>query len=87
MVDYLEELFNVENEREEIGESLKVEGPVKGIESEEEREALRGMKNNKAPGISKINIDMLNAGGEHCLMHMVNRHTESGMRGREHTKK
>ena len=58
MSDYFEELFNVENEREEIGESLKVEGPVKGIEAEEVRETLKGIKNSKAPGISEINVDI-----------------------------
>ena len=35
-----------------------MEGPVKGIEAEEVRETLGGMKNNKVPGISEINVDI-----------------------------
>ena len=43
----------------------KVEGPEKGIEVEEVREAMSGMKSNKAPG-----VDMLRAGDEECLIWM-----------------
>ena len=28
------------------------------------------MKSNKAPGVSKVSIDMLRAGGEECLIWM-----------------
>ena len=48
----------------------KVEGPEKGIEVEEVREAMSGMKSNKAPGVSEVSIDMLTAGGEECLFRM-----------------
>ena len=42
----------------------KVERPEKGIEVKEVREAMSGMKINKAPGVSEVSIDMLRAGGE-----------------------
>ena len=48
----------------------KVEGPEKGIEVEEVREAMSGMKSNKAPGFSEVSIDMLRAGGKECLIWM-----------------
>ena len=44
----------------------KVKGPEKGIEVEEVRKAMSGMKSNKAPGVSEFSIDMLRAGGEEC---------------------
>ena len=31
---------------------------------------MNGMKSNKAPGVSKVSIDMLRAGGEECLIWM-----------------
>ena len=43
----------------------------KGIEVEEVREAMNGRKNNKAPGASEVNIDMLRAGGGECLIWMT----------------
>ena len=69
--EYFEELLNVENKREELLEIYKVEGPEKGIEVEEVREAMSGMKSNKAPGVSKVSIDMLREGGEECLFWML----------------
>ena len=68
--EYFEELLNVENKREELTEMYKVEGPEKGIEVKEVREAMSGMKSNKAPGVSEVSIDMLRAGGEECLIWM-----------------
>ena len=47
--EYFEELLIVETKREELIEVYKVEGPEKGIEVEEVREAMSGMKSNKAP--------------------------------------
>ena len=35
------------------------------------REQLRVMKTNKAPGISKINVDMPKAESEQCLMRLT----------------
>ena len=66
--EYFEELLTVKNKREEITEMYKVEGPEKGIEVEQMREAMSGMKSNKAPGVSEVSIDMLRAGGEECLI-------------------
>ena len=45
--EYFEELLNVESKREELIEMYKMEGPEKGIEVEEVREAMSGMKSNK----------------------------------------
>ena len=67
-VEYFEKLFNVENKGEELIEMFKVEGPEKGIEVDEVREAMSGMKSDKAPGVSEVSIDMLRAGGEECLI-------------------
>ena len=66
-------LFSAENKREELTEMYKVEGPEKGIEVEEVREAMSGMKSNKAPGVSEVGIDMLRAGGEECLIWLSGR--------------
>ena len=49
----------------------KGEEPEKGIEVEEVKEAMNGMKSNKAPGASEVSIDMLRAGGEICLIWMT----------------
>ena len=68
--EYFEELLTVKNKREEITEMYKVEGPEKGIEVEQMREAMTGMKSNKAPGVSEVSIDMLKAGGKECLIWM-----------------
>ena len=68
--EYFEELLNVENKRELLTEMYKLEGPEKWIEVEEVREAMSGMKSNKAPGVSEVSIDMLRAGGKQCLIWM-----------------
>ena len=57
--EYFEQLLNTENEREELGEVQKVEGPVMEIQDAEVTRALSKMKNGKSPGPSDFQIEMI----------------------------
>ena len=70
-VAYFEELLNVENEREEMADVSRVEGSEKELELQEIREAMKRMKNNRAPGVSEVSIDMVKAGEEECMIWMI----------------
>ncbi|XP_068238387.1 uncharacterized protein [Palaemon carinicauda] len=54
--EYYEQLLNTENEKEELGEAQKEEGPVMEIRNTEVKQALRKM-NGKAPGPSDFQIE------------------------------
>ena len=72
--EYFEQLLNTENEREELGEVQKVEGPVIEIQEAEVRRALSKMKNGKAPGPSEFQIEMiklLGAEGEEWMLELL----------------
>ena len=47
--EYFEQLLNTENEREELGEVQKVEGPVMEVQDAEVNQTLSKMKNGKSP--------------------------------------
>ena len=57
--EYFEHLLNTENEREDLGEVQKVEGPVLEIQEAEVKRSLSKMKNGKAPGPSEFQVEML----------------------------
>ena len=57
--EYFEELLNTENEKEDLGEGQKVEGPVMEIQDAETKQALSKMKKGKAPGPSDFQIEMI----------------------------
>ena len=61
--EYFEELLNNENEREELDEVPKVEGPVMELKETEVKRAISKMKNCKAPGPSEFQIEMIKALG------------------------
>ncbi|XP_064089905.1 uncharacterized protein LOC135203904 [Macrobrachium nipponense] len=56
---YFEQLLNIENEREEMEEAQRVEGPVVKIQDREIKRALSKMKNGKASGPSEFQIEMI----------------------------
>ena len=60
---YFENLLNEENPYELEGVGM-VEGPVEEVREEEVRNAVKKMKNGKAPGPSGFTVDMVKAAGE-----------------------
>ena len=72
--EYFEQLLNTENEREELGEAQRVEGPVMEIQNTEVKRALSKMKKGKAPGPSEFQIDMIKilaAEGEEWMLELL----------------
>ena len=61
--EYFNILLNVENERGELDEVAKTEGPINQISREEIKEAMRKMKSEKAAGPSEVVIELIKAMG------------------------
>ena len=55
----MEKILNMENELGQMVEADIVEGPVEGVTYEEVMKAMNKMKLGKAPGPSKVNMDMI----------------------------
>ena len=57
--EYFNNLLNVENVREQIGEAPAIEGPVREISREEVKNATERMERGKAAGCSVLPIDLI----------------------------
>jgi len=58
---YFEELLNVENPRDPLGQVEAVEGSEDDISRMKIEKAVKQMRNNKAPGPSGITAEMIKA--------------------------
>ena len=56
---YFEELLNVENPRDQLEQVEAVDGPEDDISRTEMEKAVKQMRNNKAPGPSRITAEMI----------------------------
>ena len=59
--EYFSNLLNMENEYEELSETLPVEGPIPNISRSEVENAIKKGKANKAGGKSEVTIEMIKA--------------------------
>ena len=62
--EYFNKLLNTENEREELEEIQPVEGPATNITEREVKDAMKNMKNGKAPGCTGVTVEMFRTLGE-----------------------
>jgi len=72
---YVEKLMNGENEWDHKMSAVVKEGPADCIRMDDVRAALKKMKRHKAPGLSGLLADMIQATGEigtHWILHLCN---------------
>ena len=62
--EYFNNLLNVENAREQLGEVPAVEGPDQEISRKHVKKALESMKKGNAAGCSSLPIDLIKHLGE-----------------------
>ncbi|XP_063865384.1 uncharacterized protein LOC135103270 [Scylla paramamosain] len=62
--EYFSNQLNMENEYEELSETLPVEGPIPNISRREVDKAIKKGKTNKAGGKSEVTIEIIKAVGE-----------------------
>ena len=69
--EHMERIMNEENEWDQNGKAVLVEGPVERVSREEVVKAIREMKAGKAAGPSEVSVEMIAASGEMGIGVMV----------------
>ena len=69
---YLKELLNEKSGTTNIDNIPKIEGPIQAITEDEVKEAVKSLKNKKAPGPTGLSADIIKAAGQTAVRTLLN---------------
>ena len=70
---YFKELLNEKSGTTNIDNIPKIEGPIQAITEDEVKEAVKSLKNKKAPGPTGLSADIIKAAGQTALLNIFHK--------------